>query len=220
MRASLLIFLIACGSSKPAPAPPPENVIPDAAPGVAAIDAAPAGECDPAAPNCCRLPDGDWIVFGCEPVNQAGDPPNHTKNDDGSCGPCLLRCLPPATRIATPTGDREIASLTEGELVWTVDAAGARVAAPIVRIRPLAAPSTHVVMRVTLDDGRVVTGSAGHPTADGRELGALVPGAALDGAQVTAIEVVPLDGDATWDLLPDGATGAYWADGVLLGSTL
>ncbi len=220
MRPLLLIFLVACGSSKPAPTPGPGNVVPDAAPGVVVADAAPASACDPDAPDCCQLPDGEWIVFGCQPVNRAGDPPNHTKNPDGTCGQCMLRCLPPAAQIATPSGDRAISSLAVGDVVWTVDASGARVAAPILAIRPLAAPSTHVVLRLTLDDGRAVTASGGHPTADGRELLDLSPGSQLDGATVLSIDALPLDGDATWDLLPAGDTGAYWADGVLLGSTL
>jgi hypothetical protein len=31
---------------------------------------------------------------------------------------------------------------------------------------------------------------------------------------------VRYDGGATFDILPGGVTGAYWANGVLLGSTL
>jgi hypothetical protein len=31
---------------------------------------------------------------------------------------------------------------------------------------------------------------------------------------------VPYDGTRTYDLLPAGATGTYWANGVLLSSTL
>jgi hypothetical protein len=72
---------------------------------------------------------------------------------------------------------------------------------------------------VTLSDGRVVEASPGHPAADGRPVGELKPGDLLDGSHVTAVERIPYVGD-TWDLLPDGQTGTYWANGVLLRSTL
>jgi hypothetical protein len=42
----------------------------------------------------------------------------------------------------------------------------------------------------------------------------------VDGSGVILIENVPYSGSATYDLLPAGETGLYWADGVLLGSTL
>jgi hypothetical protein len=62
--------------------------------------------------------------------------------------------------------------------------------------------------------------SPGHPTADGRRVGDLVAGDALDGAHVLSAERMPYLGGATYDILPAGATGTYWANGVLLGSTL
>jgi hypothetical protein len=37
---------------------------------------------------------------------------------------------------------------------------------------------------------------------------------------VVFLEDVPYEGSATYDLLPSGDTGLYWADGILLGSTL
>lgn len=202
LAALILVAAAACGPSKPTTQP------------------APAPAPDAATAETCVMPDGSVVATYCAPLSRPGDPPMHTRNDDGTCGPCLLRCLPPGAQIATPVGDRAVSSLAAGDLVWTLDADGARVAAPILRVRPLAAPRDHQVVRVTLDDGRVVTGSPLHPTADGRTLGALVVGGALDGATVRAIAMVALDADATWDLLPDSATGAYWADGVLLGSTL
>jgi hypothetical protein len=55
---------------------------------------------------------------------------------------------------------------------------------------------------------------------DGRPLSSLSSGDTLDGARVTGVSVVPYGGERTFDLLPAGPTGAYWADGVLLGSTL
>jgi hypothetical protein len=42
----------------------------------------------------------------------------------------------------------------------------------------------------------------------------------LDGALIISITSEPYHADRTYDLLPAGSTGTYWADGVLLGSTL
>ena len=62
--------------------------------------------------------------------------------------------------------------------------------------------------------------SPGHPPADGRLVGELVAGDGYDGARVLSAERVAYAGGATFDILPAGATGTYWANGVLLGSTL
>ena len=51
-------------------------------------------------------------------------------------------------------------------------------------------------------------------------MGALAPGDAYDGSTVAAAALVPYGDTATYDLLPAGPTGEYWADGILLGSTL
>lgn len=132
-------------------------------------------------------------------------------------GGCPI-CLAATTRIATPDGSILVSDLRAGMLVWTVDA-GKRVAAPIAIVRYTPAPFGHRVIRVVLADGRAVVASPGHPTGDGRRVGELNPGDLLDGSRVAMINVLPYSGD-TWDLLPLSSTGTYWADGVLLGSTL
>lgn len=129
-------------------------------------------------------------------------------------------CLARGTRIDTPSGERAVETLRVGDVVWTRDAAGARVPAPLVAIGATPVPRTHVVVRLTLDDGRVALVSPGHPTADGRTAGTLVRGDELDGARVTSTDRVAYDGGATFDVLPAGPTGVYWANGILLGSTL
>ena len=70
-----------------------------------------------------------------------------------------------------------------------------------------------------LSDGRELWASPGHPTADGRRLDDLKVGNLMDGAPVTFIERIPYNGSATYDILPSGSTGFYWANGILLGST-
>ena len=65
----------------------------------------------------------------------------------------------------------------------------------------------------------VVAVSPGHPDAEGQAVAELARGAALSGSTVVAIEHVPLVGTRTYDVLPSGDTGTYWADGVVLRST-
>jgi hypothetical protein len=113
-----------------------------------------------------------------------------------------------------------VTDLKLGEAVWTQATGGGRLAARVAAIGSVAFPLGHDAIRIELSDGRAVTASAGHPTADGRKVGELRAGDRLDGATVAAATVVHLDDGATYDLLPSGPTGTYWADGVLLGSTL
>jgi hypothetical protein len=132
-------------------------------------------------------------------------------------GGCPI-CLASGDRIATPGGQIPVTELRPGMLVWTIDA-GRRVAAPIAIVRHTPAPFGHHVIRVVLADRRAVVASPGHPTADARRVGDLNPGDLLDGSRIVTVDLLPYVGD-TWDLLPRSSTGMYWADGVLLGSTL
>lgn len=129
-------------------------------------------------------------------------------------------CLARGTRIATPSGDVPVEDLRAGDVVWTSDARGERVAAPLVAVGSMPVPSTHEVVRLVLDDGRVVLVSPGHPTADGRHVGDLAVGDSVDGARVASVVREAYAGGATFDILPAGSTGTYWANGALLRSTL
>ena len=133
--------------------------------------------------------------------------------------PCPI-CLARGTRIATPSGDVAVEDLRVGDVVWTLDAAGARVALPLTEIGSTPVPASHRVVQLRLSDGRAVDVSPGHPTADGRKVGDFVGGDRYDGAVVVSAELIPYAGGATFDVLPAGATGTYWANGVLLGSTI
>ena len=127
-------------------------------------------------------------------------------------------CASPDTPIATPDGDRRIADLQAGDLVYTVEG-NAIVAVPILRTNRTPVANHHVI-RVKLADGRSLEISAGHPTADGRTFGDLFAGTRLDGAAVEFVEVVPYTHPYTYDILPLSRSGSYFAAGLLIGSTL
>ena len=129
-------------------------------------------------------------------------------------------CLADSTMIATPSGSVPVTDLRVGTLVWTQAADGSRVAAPVIEVGSMAAPPGHMVVHLSLADGRQLLVSPGHRTADGRAVGALGQGDALDGSTITRWELLPYAGGRTYDLLPAGATGRYWANGILLASTL
>lgn len=129
-------------------------------------------------------------------------------------------CLAASTMIATPSGEVRVTDVRVGMIVWTQDASGRRVAEPVVEIGSVAVPPEHLMVHLVLADGRSLLVSPGHPTADGRSAGALRAGDSLDGSTVSLWELVPYGADRTYDLLPAGATSHYWANGILMGSTL
>jgi Hint domain len=128
-------------------------------------------------------------------------------------------CLAEGTLIDTPDGPVPVEKLQQGMTVYTQDAAGKKIAGVIVATASAQSPTGFQIIRIELNDGRVVSASPGHPTTDGRTIGELKVGDSLDGGIVAAVNAVPYSGD-TFDILPDGGTGYYWANGILLKSTL
>jgi hypothetical protein len=196
----------------------------DANPGDVVTDsAADQSSQDPCTPGTCRsssdssgpclppggpigLPDSGASLSGCCACG-----------DDGLCSsPCT--CASPDTPIATPGGDRPIASLSVGDLVMSID--HGHLAAVPIRETHRAAVTNHRVVEIVLRDGATLHISAAHPTADGRFFGQLQAGDWLGGGEVTSAAVVPYAHDATYDILPDSDTGTYFAGGALIGSTL
>jgi hypothetical protein len=130
----------------------------------------------------------------------------------------LCQCASPDTPIATPEGAKPIAALHVGDVVYSV-AQGRVVAVPVRRINRTPAPN-HVVVRLVMENGVVLEISAMHPTADGKTLGAIRESDLLDGVRVLATSLVSYQHAFTYDILPDSETGAYFAGGILIGSTL
>jgi hypothetical protein len=122
--------------------------------------------------------------------------------------------------VATPDGDVPVTLVREGMVVWTANAQGERVRGVVLRSGSVETPPDHRVVRLTLADGREVEASAGHPSADGRSFGELKVGDAIDHSVVLKVASEAYGSRRTYDLLPSGATGQYWANGVRVGSTL
>ena len=169
------------------------------------------------------------IVVRRDPAQDNGERIGGTIAQDGTvtveqrapAGPpnCPI-CLARGTLIDTPSGPVSVESLEAGMAVWTLDERGARIQGVIEKVGSTRVPPTHQVVHLVLDDGRQVWVSPGHPLPNGRTVGELRPGDGLDGAVVASADLVAYPGGATFDLLPSGSTGDYWANGVLLASTL
>lgn len=165
-------------------------------------------------------------------ISTSGDEPDRTVDglvsSDGDIrersrrprpGGCPI-CLEAGTRIATPYGEVAAAAVEPGDLVWTIEPGGRRVAAPVDRVVRRATPGPHLMLRLALSDGRVLVAAGAHPTVDGRYLGELRTGQRYDGATITSTGWVGSTAPATYDVLPAGSTAGYWANGILVGSTL
>ena len=223
--ASLFWMTAGCGapttaSPPPGPGPAPGPTTPGPGPEPIEPPAPTSGACTSPAPG-----PGFECVRDCgPPVARQGDPPpGHSwlsaeQAQNRRQFGCPI-CLPAETRIATPSGERAVSLLRAGDPIWTTDPAGRRVRGRVLYAASTPTTGPHQVVRVTLADGRVVAASPGHPTLAGRALYELRAGDPLSGSVVSKVERARFVGARTFDVLPSGATGAYWADGVLLGSS-
>jgi hypothetical protein len=135
---------------------------------------------------------------------------------DGTCAYC--RCTSPDTPIATASGNREIQELRVGDLVYSVHEQAIELV-PIKLVNRIPVIDHHV-LRVEFASGASFEMSATHPTASGKPLSAFGVGDELVGERIVSVTRIPYQHSHTYDILPDSDTGSYFADGVLVGSTL
>ena len=160
--------------------------------------------------------DGIELVKGTVRIDGVVTVTSRTASGPPNCPICLAA----GVLIATPTGAIPVTEVRAGMLVWSATARGGRIAVPVLEIGSTPVPAGHLMVHLRLADGRELLASPGHRTSDGRPLGSLAVGVNVDGSPVALWELIPYSGDRTYDLLPAGATGTYWANGVLLSSTL
>ncbi len=129
-------------------------------------------------------------------------------------------CLAKNTLIDTPSGAVAVQDILVGEMVWTTDKSGMRVRGVVVEVSKTPVPPTHLMVNLFLGDGRTLLASPGHPTIDGRTVGDLARGDTYDGSQVLSAERVSYGEGYTYDILVSGETGFYFANEILVDSTL
>ncbi len=129
-------------------------------------------------------------------------------------------CLTRGTLIATPSGLTPVENIRVGTWVWTADTSGKRVAVPVLDTTSVRVPDSYRALSITLADGRKVLVSPGHPSAEGNRLDQYKVRDQLDGSLIVQSTLVEYDGSLTYDLLPGGQTGLYWANGIMLKSTI
>lgn len=129
-------------------------------------------------------------------------------------------CLSSNVTVSAPDGEKTIREIKLGSLVWSLDAKGQKIIASVIRVVKTPVSPSHKVVHITLEDGREVSASPGHPTIDGKTIDLLKVGETLDASMVAKIEILAYDDDFTFDLLPTGDTGFYFANGIPLKSSL
>lgn len=129
-------------------------------------------------------------------------------------------CLSGETRIATTYGEKLVREIVEGDIVQSIDKRGETVFVPVLMSAHTDAPLDHHVVDLILADGRELIASPGHKIDDGRTLGELKAGELIQGVIITSATLKKYTEQYTYDILPAGDTGMYFANGIMLRSTL
>lgn len=185
------------------------------------------------------------VFLGCKPISTSNSsssssgsdcsPKGNCRGENGTYLPCpkgtecsglpaygcyppgcpVPICCSPETRIKTTGEEKRIADIKEGEIVLTDGGKAVRVKK--VSKTPV---KNHKILKITLNDGAVLEISPDHPTADGKKFKDLKMGEILDSRLVVETKLIPYTYSHTYDILPDSKTGNYYANGVLIGSSL
>lgn len=130
------------------------------------------------------------------------------------------RCLPAETTISTPNGPVPVSVLRVGDEILTQTLAGEVEIQPIMQVNKVPVRPDHKILKIGLEDGRVLRLTPEHPATNGEPLNKWQIGEELDGSKIIHREIAHFTGSETWDILPAGETGIYQAGGIWIGSTL
>lgn len=133
-------------------------------------------------------------------------------------GGCPI-CLSADSEIATPNGEMNIKDIKEGMTVLSKNSQGDTVPSEVVKTNSVFVGNIQIV-DLRLADGRELFASPNHPTYDGKTIGDLKVGENYDGSVVKSANLVQYKYQYTYDILPNSQTGEYFANGILVGSTL
>lgn len=175
-------------------------------------------------PNDASCGPGYTCVVDCGPPILPVSPPPPTysciANEVATKPRMCPVCLASNTKISTPQGTITVTKLQTGMEVWSVDTNGKKIKSKIIKTGNMEVLTTHHVVHIVLSDGRQLWVSPNHPTATGIKVGDIHSGNTYDNALVTSAELVAYWDTKTYDILPDSETGFYFANGILMGSTL
>ncbi len=179
--------------------------------------------------NCCtrgQLSQGYQCQKNCgPPVERLSGPPatysclSPEQAEQRKYYGCPI-CLASNTMISTPQGDKNVQELQTGDLVWSTDKSGKKISVPISQTFFAKVPPSHNVFHLVLSDKREVWLSPYHSLTGKKYINDLKFGSYYDKAIVKKIDLIPYAGTKTYDILPASETGYYWANGILIGSTL
>jgi hypothetical protein len=184
------------------------------------FEACPTTTADTVSGKSCTMASDCGIGYECvdlSPVVREGTPLNLRCSKIGAPRPI---CLSGDTKISTPKGDILVKNAKEGMSVWTIDANGKKILETVLLVGKTRVPPTHKVMHIKLSDDRELFVSPGHKIGDGRTSGQIILGDTIDGATVILADLISYGEKYTYDILPSGDTGKYFANGILLQSTL
>lgn len=135
--------------------------------------------------------------------------------------PNRCKCLPASTLISTPNGDIAIHQLKENDIVLTTNLKGETIEVPIKMTNKVLVSEGHSMIVLELSDGRKLQVTAEHPSAVvSKSIDQYSIGEEINGSVITQKSVIIYEEEYTYDILPSGETGFYWANGILIGSTL
>ncbi|MDP2741093.1 MAG: hypothetical protein Q8O66_00155, partial [bacterium] len=156
-------------------------------------------------PPVVRYPDETPLKYFCQ-----------LKGYIRSCPICLAK----NTLIDASQGPAPVQDIKKGDLVWTLNESGGRVIGVVVKTSKTLVPLNHKMVKLILEDGRTLFVSPGHPTTDGRSVKSFRPGDLYSNSKVLSSDLVFYSDEFTYDILPSGPTGFYFANDIPLASTL
>lgn len=124
-------------------------------------------------------------------------------------------CLSPDTRIKTDGIQKRIADIKVGDIVISDDDNKVKV----IKIKKIEAKK-YKILKVEFNDGTILEISPNHPTSDGRLFKDLMMGDIVNNRIVIETKLIQYNYKYTYDILPDSEKGNYYANSVLVGSTL
>ncbi len=138
----------------------------------------------------------------------------------GGSGTCCGSCLSPLTKISTLDSSVAVEKIKVGDSILSTDNNGNKLNTRVIKTSKIRVASTHKVIDLRLSDGRKLQVSPDHPGIGNRNICQLQKGERYDRSTILDINLIRYKYKYTYDILPEGPTGYYWANNILIGSTL